>query len=133
MSTTTIPEICDEEYIISEGKRFILIYQPNFDYKDEEAGPYQVVNKTTGVIEFENKVLAGVMEMLIKFELALDIYEKQLAELSAPEKHTSPDGEEDKKLKLVRQNLKLTPIDQDSYRQITEEEFAALFGEDKDD
>lgn len=133
MSTTTIPEICDEEFIISEGKRFILVYQPNFDYKDENAGPYQVVNKITGVVEFENKVLAGVLEMLIKFELGMDIYEKQLEELKAPSKQNETEDEANAKVKLIRHNLKLTPIAEEEYRQITEEEFSKLFGEEKDD
>lgn len=133
MSTVDLPELVDECMIMYDGKRYVLIYEPNFDFKDPEAGPYQVVNKTTGVVEFENKVLAGVLEMMLKFDLGLDMYEKQLEEIVAT---TTPVSKEDiaqTNLELARHNIRITPVDESTYRQISEEEFEKLFNDKKDE
>ncbi len=125
MTDIILPELFDEEFAMYVSKRYILMYQPAFDYKSEEAGPYQIVNKTTGVVEFENNVLAGVLEMLLKFEIGMDAFEKQLHELNTPMPveemvETITTDAETAKVQLIRRNLKLTPIDMSGYRILEE-------------
>ncbi len=61
-------------------EHYMLQLVTEWDGEDDDDGPYQIVNVETQIVEYAGTVYPGALEMLYRYETAIDGYEKALHE-----------------------------------------------------
>lgn len=110
-----------------ESDRYFIILTDKYQRDDENDGPYQVINKDTGVNEFGSRAYAACLEMCLKMELVIDSmleqFEAHKASKMAPKLEVAKQESLDPRrnevlsyLEKARANPK--PVDLNVYRQL---------------
>lgn len=95
--------------LLFSSQKYDMYFDEGYNHLDETDGPYKVINRSTNMVECATSMYPGALEMMVKFEIAIESYEAEINKRNATALigDTVPPEQEDKSRAEVQSILEL--------------------------